>query len=401
MLANTFAANSSSANYDQTFLAYKSLTESREVFDTQNNNNPINNELTINDVINIIPKPVKGHLFADDISISCKGKNPISTAKLIQQTLDALQNWSQQSEFIFSKAKTEFIIYSRNKIKDKVKLWLNGEEINKVDTIKLLGLYIDKKLNWSTHVNHLMLECSKRINILKVFGHTRWGADKNSLLLTYKSLVRQKLDYGAIFYDMASSRLLRDLERSQNQALRISIGAYCTSPIDSILAESNEKYKDHIHFYTYGSVMNGKSGFAIISNFAKTGCRVHDSLSIFAFEAAAIMKTLLIISEDPELKKVAIFTDSLSCLTALANSDSSNPFILNLQDKINELTSCNRTIELVWIPSHQRIKGNEEADKLAKESLLNETIDNTVETTPTEFKKYIKKRRCITGGIPE
>src|SRR6266576_3047384 len=51
--------------------------------------------------------------------------------------------------------------------------------------------------------------------------------------------LRSKIDYGAIVYDSAQDSLTKILNPVQNQALRICIGAFRTSPIISIQAESN------------------------------------------------------------------------------------------------------------------------------------------------------------------
>ena len=64
------------------------------------------------------------------------------------------------------------------------------------DEVKFLGLLFDKKLNFKSHVQYVKKKCQKALNILRVVGHTDWGADKSTLLKLYRSLVRSKLDYG-------------------------------------------------------------------------------------------------------------------------------------------------------------------------------------------------------------
>ena len=60
------------------------------------------------------------------------------------------------------------------------------------------------------------------------------GADQNILLALYRRFIRSKLDYGAIIYGSARKSYLKMLEPVANQALRICLGAYRTSPIDSL-----------------------------------------------------------------------------------------------------------------------------------------------------------------------
>lgn len=78
------------------------------------------------------------------------------------------------------------------------------------------------------------------MNLLKALANTDWGAERKTLLMLYKSLIRSKIDYGCIVYGNAAKSNLRILETLHNSAIRLSIGAFRTSPITSILAESGE-----------------------------------------------------------------------------------------------------------------------------------------------------------------
>ena len=73
----------------------------------------------------------------------------------------------------------------------------------------------------------------KSINLLKILAHTRWGANHSSLLTIYRSVVHFKLDYGSIVYGSARKSYLSKLEPVANAALRLSLGAFRTSPIPS------------------------------------------------------------------------------------------------------------------------------------------------------------------------
>jgi hypothetical protein len=78
------------------------------------------------------------------------------------------------------------------------------------------------------------------MNLLRVVAHTDWGADTATLLKLYRSHVRSKLDYGSMVYGSARSSYLQSLDRVQNAALRVCLGAFRTSPISSLHVEANE-----------------------------------------------------------------------------------------------------------------------------------------------------------------
>ena len=55
-----------------------------------------------------------------------------------------------------------------------------------------------------------------------------------------RSLIRSKLDYGSIVYGSARKSYLKSLDTIHHQGLRLALGAFRTSPIESLYAESNE-----------------------------------------------------------------------------------------------------------------------------------------------------------------
>ena len=84
------------------------------------------------------------------------------------------------------------------------------------------------------HLQYLKTPCLKALDILRVVGHTDWGADRTVLLRLYRSLVRSKLDYGSIVCGSASKSLLNQLDPIHHQGLRIALAVFGTSPVPSL-----------------------------------------------------------------------------------------------------------------------------------------------------------------------
>ncbi|CAH2095351.1 unnamed protein product [Euphydryas editha] len=102
--------------------------------------------ITINSLLSVINNPVKGLLFADDLTLFCMGKNIETSIQLIQKSLNEIYKWSNENGFKFSKSKTEFIIFSRqNKPFDNINLLLDGHPLTRTYTIKILGMIFDIK----------------------------------------------------------------------------------------------------------------------------------------------------------------------------------------------------------------------------------------------------------------
>lgn len=103
-----------------------------------------------------------------------------------------------------------------------------------------MGVIFDKQLNFISHIKSLKLKCIKALNVLKIISNTDWGGDKTTLLNLYRTLVRSKLDYGSIVYGSARKSYLKTLDTIHHQGLRLSLGAFRTSPVESLYSEANE-----------------------------------------------------------------------------------------------------------------------------------------------------------------
>ena len=117
---------------------------------------------------------------------------------------------------------------------------LDNDHIQFVKEAKFLGLIWNTKLTFEPHIKYLKAWCQKSLNILKVLSCTEWGADRTTLLKLYRSLVRSKLDYGCIVYGSPSKTELAKLDPVHNQGLRLSLGAFSSSPVESLYVEAHE-----------------------------------------------------------------------------------------------------------------------------------------------------------------
>ena len=74
---------------------------------------------------------------------------------------------------------------------------------------------------------------------MRALAGSTWGADREIMLDLYTQYIRPKLIYGISAVASASTTNLDRLERIQNAAIRIAIGARNTSPITALQVETN------------------------------------------------------------------------------------------------------------------------------------------------------------------
>jgi hypothetical protein len=149
--------------------------------------------------------------------------------------------WCNENGFKFSATKTVCIHFCNKRIlHPEPTLLLNNQPIPIVSETKFLGVIFDKKLSFIPHLQNLRTKCTKAMNLLKVVSHRDWGGDSKTLLKLYRALIRSKLDYGSIVYGSARKSYLQMLDPIQTLALRLCLGAFRTSPVESLQVEANE-----------------------------------------------------------------------------------------------------------------------------------------------------------------
>ena len=119
-------------------------------------------------------------------------------------------------------------------------LRLDGKTLPYVDSVRFLRLIYDHRLNWREHLKFLKDKCFKILNMIRILSNTSWGADRSTLLLLYRALVRSRLDYGSMVYSSGRESYLRPISAVHNAGLRLAIGAYRTSPVVSIYSDVGE-----------------------------------------------------------------------------------------------------------------------------------------------------------------
>lgn len=204
----------------------------------------------MNSIVNTIPPSIVFSLYVDDIQISCCSKNIGTCERQLQLTIHKLSKWALENGFNFSPEKTVCVPFSRSRgmAPDPV-LKMNGHDIATKSEHKFLGLLLDKKLSFSSHIKNLKVKCTKSLNLLKVLAHRSWGADRNTLYRVYISCIRSRLDYGCFVYGSARPSMLKHLDPVHHQGLRLVLGAFRTSPVQSLYVESNEWSLEMRRFY--------------------------------------------------------------------------------------------------------------------------------------------------------
>lgn len=181
---------------------------------------------------------VKVLQFIDDLIVMTSAFQLETALTSMVDSMEEINNKLNTLGLTLSKEKTKCIIFTKHRLAPFLCLRGKGFSIPITNHVRILGATFDTKSTWSHHITKLVATTSSQLNILRALTTTWWGADPYTLIILYKSLVRSQLDYGCQLYAGASTSQLGRLDKIQNQAIRICMGAMKSTPLMALHRES-------------------------------------------------------------------------------------------------------------------------------------------------------------------
>ena len=100
---------------------------------------------------------------------------------------------------IFNEQKSKMMVITRLRPKNKreYKIYLNNTLMQQEETIKYLGIIIDKRFNFNAHIDYTARKCVKLIHALSKLAKDNWGLRHDILRMVYSGAILPILSYGA------------------------------------------------------------------------------------------------------------------------------------------------------------------------------------------------------------
>nr|XP_053655865.1 uncharacterized protein LOC128704757 [Cherax quadricarinatus] len=177
----------------------------------------------------------------------------------------------------------------------------------------------------------LHLSCACRIALMRRISGTKWGADRDLLYKFYIAMVCSKLTYASEVYGSASSSSLHRSDILQNLAICNMLGAFPSTPIAALEAESG-------------------------------------IVPLLSVSSSAIHQALAFVLDHIPPQPLVLFSDSQSSLALLCSARPRSLRVLVCRTQsllLRFLRSPGWSIYLQWVPAHVGIWGNEVADRAA------------------------------------
>ena len=164
--------------------------------------------------------PVKIIGFADDAALVILGQDLSTMRDLAQIAINKAVKWGNKNGLTFGAAKTVAVVFASTKIPKLPKpLMVDGQEVQYSEEVKYLGVTLDSKLSFQSHIS-LKIKKAKNLifNIKKAIGQL-WGPSPAMMRWMYTGIIRPTLTYGAIIWANKCPRHTKALDRLQRLAM--------------------------------------------------------------------------------------------------------------------------------------------------------------------------------------
>lgn len=195
----------------------------------------------INDLYKFL-LPNKCVMFADDTTLICSDKILKNLLHCSKEMVKKAEDWFTINKLKLNQQKTQEIIFSSH------------SDISQGNSAKLLGIVLDDKLNWSSHVEQLSRKLS---SVIFLFRQMKSILNLDILKLSYFSLFHSHLTYGILIW--GNSYHANKVFRLQKKVVRLMTGAgfreHCRSLfIDTGIMPLPSAYIYHTLIYIHKNI---------------------------------------------------------------------------------------------------------------------------------------------------
>lgn len=184
------------------------------------------------------------YLFVDDflyIKILTHANQGKTYEKEIQEDMKKIENWADHYGLKISVPKTKVMKFTlKQNPTDTPKVKLYNNEIEEVNSFKLLGVIFQKNLKYDQSVNETVKRIDKDLNVLKYLSSYKLNIDRKALLHVLDAKVRSKIEYINFLLIHESKKVRNKLRVKYNEGLRICLGALRTTHIPALYAEAGK-----------------------------------------------------------------------------------------------------------------------------------------------------------------
>ena len=173
--------------------------------------------------------------YADDNTLYSTGKNLNRLRRNLEMDFMILHQWFHENHMTSNPGKCHYMVIGCRDLLHEI--MLNNNKITSSNEEKLLGIFLDSKLNFESHITSLCRKAGQKINALARLKNYL-TLDQRNLLLN--SVIKSQFTYCPLIWMFTSHYLNNALNNIHERALRLIYNNHEKS-FNSILAKNNLK----------------------------------------------------------------------------------------------------------------------------------------------------------------
>ena len=135
-------------------------------------------------------------MYADDTTLHTYGTNKEEIERKLNYDANTINNWCLNNRMVINPLKTTSMLIGKNKkrtlLGNDMNICIQDSPITPVEIQKLLGVYIDKNLDWKFQIDYVCKNLSSRIALL---SRIKKFLDISSRKLFYNAYILPIFDF--------------------------------------------------------------------------------------------------------------------------------------------------------------------------------------------------------------
>lgn len=179
--------------------------------------------------------------FADDIVIIVRGKYDSVIASRMQTALNHTIQWCMSEGLDINPHKTNIIPFTKRKKINISNIHMKGTLMTLSSEVKYLGVILDSKLNWNSHLNYAIDKATNALWISKRTFGNKWGLRPAMIHWIYTAIVRPRITYASLVWWPKTKEkcAIKKLGKIQRLAAVSTTGAMRSTPTNALDAMLN------------------------------------------------------------------------------------------------------------------------------------------------------------------
>ena len=142
---------------------------------------------------------------------------------MVNNELKKIYEWFNANKLSLNAGKTKYSLFHKPSKTDDLllllpKVLINDQEIERVGSIKFLGVLLDEHLSWKEHIRYTENKIAKNIGLLY---RAKPFLGKHSLLTLYYSYIHTYLNYANLTWASTNRTNLKKLLSQQKHKIQI------------------------------------------------------------------------------------------------------------------------------------------------------------------------------------